>query len=307
MNLSRRRLLFCLGLIGVAGCGGSDNGGTSPTPSPSPSPSPSTTPTAGLPKIMARAYQRVGSQPQIFVTWEAPTDIATTSIIEYQIYRDSQIIGVATPNNRAFYDSIDLPTPLTYNTVAFGGAAISGTSPASTLQQITTPVTALAFGAAHIYSLQVVYQRAGSPGNFATTALGVGGGPVTALNAPSLIGPTTDQPITNLSLVFATVQGADTYVLEFSADPNLADKVVRGPFSIVFATTATTSDVIDIATEFPNATYPAGTRIYCRVGCKNAADALPPLTNAPHGDNYIYSNVLSFAKIGNPPTPPTLP
>ena len=106
-----------------------------------------------------------------------------------------------------------------------------------------------------------------------------------------------------MKITYQTVQGANQYVVEFSADPTFRSKTQRGPFIQQFATTPTTTESYDLTQQFQS--LRSGERVYFRVGGRNIADEPGPMgKDTPNGDNYIYSqDGASFAKSDRWPRP----
>ncbi|MES2460484.1 MAG: hypothetical protein V4671_07860 [Armatimonadota bacterium] len=59
---------------------------------------------------------------RVEITWSDRSGVPAQNIIEYHIYRNNQIIGIAAPGNRIFIDNIVLPTVFSYNQISFGDA-----------------------------------------------------------------------------------------------------------------------------------------------------------------------------------------
>ena len=108
----------------------------------------------GIGKVVARAYAE-GSVPasldtaaaRVELTWETAPDIPLRNVIEYHIYRDQQIIGVASQNNRTFTDTTSpIFNQVSYNTVTYGGSVGNpnpgnGTTTSATTTTTTTTTT----------------------------------------------------------------------------------------------------------------------------------------------------------------------
>ena len=317
-------LLVGATLLTSCGSGGSGNSATpTPTATPTATPTPTPTPAAGISAVEARAYvtdslttPRDNFAARVEITWRPPSDIPTQNILEYHIYRDDHIIGVGARMNTQFIDDASLPagTTVPYSTTgANGGATDSLTTLLATIPTLTV-------GETHFYRITVLYQSAafdgttgggngggnvgggttgggtgggGGGGNGVTyreTALSMASGPATPLARPGITEPTTAQDIRHLSVTFETVPGADTYVFEFSSTADFKNKVVLGPFPFSYADAATISAPFDLSASFPDAAFPAGTRLFFRVGARALTDTPGPISiGTPNGGDYIYS------------------
>ncbi|MFM7320465.1 MAG: hypothetical protein ACKO5K_02935 [Armatimonadota bacterium] len=130
-------------------------------------------------------------------------------------------------------------------------------------------------------------------------------GPVTPIARPGITGPTTDQDLRRVVVTFRTVQGANEYCVEFSDSPNFKKKVQMAPFIAPFAAG------LDSRTEAYNIfdAFPRASRIYFRVGARNAIDAPGPVgKDTPNADSFVYSQDGSvFGRLPLPPGPPSTP
>ena len=130
-------------------------------------------------------------------------------------------------------------------------------------------------------------------------------GPVTPIARPGITGPTADQDLRRIVVTFRTVQGANEYCVEFSDTPNFKKKVQMVPFIAPFAAgLESRTEAYNIFDAFPRAT-----RIYFRVGARNAIDAPGPVgKDTPNADSFVYSQDGSaFGRLPLPPGPPSTP
>ena len=306
-------LIICATISSLTGCG---SGGSSPsnaTPTPTMTPTATPTPPAGISPVTARIFGAEGvtavrddSAARVQIIWQASPTIPLSNVLEYHIYRDAQIIGVASRSNFLFVDDASVPAGTSVN-YAVPDSSGSGLSNRESL------VPALTVGVTHSYQITVVYQIPdsggangggnGGGGGAATntayreTTLSAVSGPTTPLARPGVIGPTGTTNLQNFPVTFQTVRGGDAYIFEFSAAADFSSKIALGPLPATYKDAATVSAAFDLSASFPNATFPAGTPIYCRVGVRASGDALTPLPNqTPNGGDYIYSSVAPFVK-----------
>lgn len=149
-------------LFTQAGCGGGGDSTTTQTVTATPTPN-----NASIPTVMARRIITSDGTPGVFVVWQTSVDVPVQNVIEYQIYRDGQIIGTRTQAVNNFSDvATGVPTTLAYNKITehggdFGGNNGSGTQSQTTnsLTQFTTTVSPLVASVPVRYQIRVIYQE----------------------------------------------------------------------------------------------------------------------------------------------------
>jgi TolB-like protein len=177
-----------------------------------------TTNASGIGRVTARAFAD-GSVPaslnataaRVEITWQPASDIPINNIIEYQIFRDDEIIGVTSRETTRFVDRPFLNnfTTITYQYITFGNnpngtPGNGGTNTTTTttggntgntgntggnnnnngqslptnLAAQTVNVTPMPVGAPHRYSVRILYQQVQTtvPQTGNNTGGGVGGG-----------------------------------------------------------------------------------------------------------------------------------
>ena len=101
--------------------------------------------------VTARAYAESSvissldtSAGRVELTWNDRSGIPTQNIVEYHIYRNNQIIGIASPGNRFFVDDILTPTSFNYSQIqysAIGGTNTAGQNTGGTTTSTTSGTT----------------------------------------------------------------------------------------------------------------------------------------------------------------------
>ncbi len=380
---------------------------------------------SGIGALTARAFSEPsdiaggGSSARVQIDFEAAADTPVNNIIEYQIFRDGNIIGVTTQNTTRYIDSPELANQtITYNEIVFGGSVITGPNNTTTtgtattgttgtltttgttttgatgtnntggntqgntqggsqdqptaLRVVTATVSGLQPGVPHTYSVRVLFrqvtattpsgggaggqgggiggqgggqgggiggQGGGQGGGIGGQGGGVGGqgggqtagqflfkltplirmsGTATPLARPVISGPSGDQNIARVPVNFSTVQGGNTYIVEFSTSPSFSDKRTPNlrngtgqPFFQSGTGLAASATEFDLSKEAMFRNLPGGARIFFRVGVRNSNDAPGPLQastkGVPSGGEYIYSTSVTenfFTKINPPPDAP---
>lgn len=274
---------------------------------------------SGVSRVTARAYADLATPTQdtsaarVEVRWDAAVDIPLQQIQEFQVYRDGFIIAVTPPNQYFFIDTPTLGGVFTYQRLGANGALVD---PAP-----TATATGLGVGVSHDYRIVVVYQRLDIPPTgtgdddddgtilYQVTPVSPNSGRATPIARPAAISPTASQErnLSSVSFTFATVRGANQYVIELADNPTFNNKKsLLPPLRFTYNPGGSTpSGTFDIRSSFPNAED--GDVIFYRIGARNATDSPGPLpTGVPNGDNWVYSDSdSSFRVIGQPPSPPT--
>ena len=130
---------LAVSVVSLIGCGGANGGDSGPTPTPTATPQRF----SGVPNVVITA-----SDGAAHLTWDAPTLIPATFVIEYHIYRDNRLVGTAPPSIRAFVDAplSSVPQTVTYHKAS--GAALT---------TVTGTVLPLMPGG-HAYAVTIVYE-----------------------------------------------------------------------------------------------------------------------------------------------------
>ncbi len=102
---------------------------------------------SGLSGINAQAFSEPsnissdGSGSRVLVTWDPSSDIPRNNVIEYQVYRDGQIIAALPPTVFRFEDSAQLNGTVVFNEIAYGGSQNIPTTTGTTATATTTTTT----------------------------------------------------------------------------------------------------------------------------------------------------------------------
>lgn len=163
----KKRLLFaafCAGMLSGAvltGCGGSGNSTsntTIPTATATPTPNASPTPASGIVPTTATRFTNAQGVAGVRVAWSLGADVTPSNVVEYHVFRDGQIVGVATPLQNTFDDLVmgDF-TNLTANSVVYPGN--SNINIAGTLVATSFIVPVFLPSVAHEYWVTVIFRQ----------------------------------------------------------------------------------------------------------------------------------------------------
>lgn len=292
----------------------------------------SSTDSSGVTGLSARALadpsdvSQGPSSARVRVNWSNALDIPAQNIVEYHVFRDGQIIGRTFPGDTEFLDPVDA-VPFTYRQVQTDDEGLP-----TELEEIDVEaVPGLTVGVTHRYRVNVVYRRiiistgtgggggGGGTGDgdtqFQETSLTSSTKNATPIARPGVVGPTGSQRLggTNegVTIVFSTVQGANSYVFEFADNAAFNNKKVKGPFTFGYTPGQNSQSIrFDLRDDFRdivNSTNGGeGRIIFFRVGARNQTDDPGPISEGvPNGGPYIYSSGDSFFTVlGGPPPPP---
>lgn len=216
-----------------------------------------------------------GSLLRIILTWEPPTTAKEDAVIEYHVWRDDDLVGVAAPSQRVFVDGA-APRPVTYQQPSAAGALESRTL-TPTPMPLYTPMRYRVSFLARFGS--TVEERPLLPTDTIATAIwypSVDDAPLFWRYAHEKVG-----------FNFLPVVGANRYVAELSTTADFESVKTLGPVSFTSSPETRVSYVfrgtIDLVALFPRLQAP--TSLYLRVGARNAQDS----PDASGKLSYLYS------------------
>ena len=282
-------------------------------------------PSVGLP--LPTGTVSVNASLANLITWGSG-NLNPTSIVSFNIYRSSYdtagglnngepvpVLSVAY-NQRSAYDT-GIARNVTYNQVL--ALNVTGGVPIGSLSTATVDgVPGIVQGESDQYHVTAVfklnnasttqgYEETPLANNTTGYATAIAPLDLSTQNTAVLINgqPWSAKfkfPYSSITFSFLSVIGADTYVVDFSSDPNFAHKVTLTPSPI---TTSTAGNIeltypnVDVLKLFPNI---SGSTVYFRIGARNSGDSPGPIIDArdyPNPDikgnaSYVYTTTGSF-------------